>query len=430
MESRDVEAGVRFNPRRLRVESQADAKRLLEELGSDKAGIAIMSRKMQLVVVSVENVQARAAHLIKQVMLSKGGECATPRDTFLVDSKAPVRVIMMGTLGQFGRAIKNLSVQPFGLKALSAELKGLLARELGRAGVSAIDAGEHTLVFGGRTLVMGVVNTTPDSFSDGGRFWRFEDARERAIEMARAGADIVDIGGESTRPGADPVSLEEEVRRTVPLIESLAGEVSIPISIDTCKSQVAERALDAGASIINDISALRFDAEMTTLAAVRGAPVIMMHMQGIPRNMQEDPRYDDVVGDISRFLRERAQAAVEGGIEPGKIMVDPGIGFGKTAEHNLEIIRRIDELGSLGYPVVLGASRKRFIGTITGRPADQRVLGTAATVAFAIARGVDVLRVHDVEQMLEVVKVADAVAGRSRPFDGSESGDPTAEESG
>jgi dihydropteroate synthase len=200
----------------------------------------------------------------------------------------------------------------------------------------------------------------------------------------------------------------------VPLIESLAGEVQVPISIDTCKAEVAARALDAGASIINDISGLRFDPEMIPLASQRSAPVVIMHMQGVPRDMQENPTYEDVVADISRFLRRQAAQAIEGGIDPRKILVDPGIGFGKTVEHNLEIVRRIEEFRSLGYPVILGTSRKRFIGAVLDRPVDQRLLGTAATVAFAIARGVDMVRVHDVEEMVEIVKMADAVAGKSR----------------
>ncbi len=407
-----------LNLRVLRVEGQSDARALLEELGSDGAGVNIMSRKMVQLAVSVENVQARAAHIIKEVMLSRGGECATPRALLTLDGAERVRVVMIGTLTQFYSAVKNLSLQPFGLKALAEELRRLLrsvapAYEEPRS----IDACGRELVVGGRTLVMGVVNVTPDSFSDGGRFERFEDARARAVEIDRAGADIIDIGGESTRPGSEGITLEEELRRTIPLIDSLAGEVSSVISIDTCKARVAEKALDAGAGMVNDISGLRFDPDMIPLVGERGAPVVIMHMQGVPRDMQENPVYEDVVADICRFLRERAARAMEGGIEPGKIMVDPGIGFGKTVEHNLEIVRRIAEFRSLGFPVVLGTSRKRFIGAVLDRGVDERLLGTASTVAFAIARGVDVVRVHDVEQMLDVVRMADAAAGKHAEVD-------------
>ncbi len=412
-EAKETAVATRYNPRLVRVENEADAHRILEELGSDKAGVKIMSRKMLHLSVFVENVQARAAHIIKEVMLSKGAECATPKDLLVIDGTERVSVIMMGTLGQLRKVIKNLSVQPFGLKTLSRELKALLEAAFGPE-PRLLEAGSYTLEIGGRTLVMGVINTTPDSFSDGGSFDTLEKAHKRASEIAAAGADIIDIGGESTRPGAEPLPLEEELRRTVPLIESLAGELDVPISIDTYKSEVAGRALDAGACILNDITALRFDEKLAPLAAERGAPVILMHMQGEPRNMQENPQYGDVVGDISRFLRERAAAAIQAGISPERLLVDPGIGFGKTVEHNLEILRRIEEFRGLAYPLVLGTSRKRFIGSVLDRPVDQRLLGTAATVAFAISRGVDVVRVHDVEEMVEVVRMADAAAGKNR----------------
>jgi dihydropteroate synthase len=409
-------AGIRFNPHLVRVESESDARRILKELGSDPSGIKIMQRKMVYLVISVENVQARAAHIIKEVMLSKGGECSTPRELLLAEGTERLRVIMMGTLTQFRLVIRNFDRQPFGLKALAGELRAVIDSAIGPR-ERVLEAGGHELTMGGRTLVMGVINTTPDSFSDGGSFDTLEKARARALEMEKAGADIVDIGGESTRPGADPLPLAEELRRTVPLIESLAGELGVPISIDTYKSEVAARALDAGASILNDISALRFDEALAPLAAERGVPVILMHMQGEPRNMQENPRYDDVVADIARFLRERAAAAIEAGISPEKVLVDPGIGFGKTVEHNLEILRRIEEFHSLSYPLVLGTSRKRFIGSVLDRPVDERLMGTAATVAFAVARGVEVVRVHDVEEMVEVVRMSDAVAGKSREFE-------------
>jgi len=409
------ECSSRFNPRLLRVEGEDDARRLLEELGTDSIGASIMSKKMAHVVIKVENVEARAANVIKQVMLSKGGECATPRDTLLKMTEH-VSVIMIGTVRQFFEAVKNFSMQPFGLKALAGEVEALLRDALPHKGAThAIQAGEYTLKTGGRTLVMGVVNVTPDSFSDGGRFVELESAHAHALEMAASGVDIIDIGGESTRPGAEPVSVDEEARRTITFIESLAREIRVPISIDTYKAEIASMALDAGASLVNDISALRLDEKMAPLIADRGAPVILMHMRGTPGNMQESPVYDDVVGDILRFLRERSEFAREAGVMPEKIMIDPGIGFGKTVEHNLEIMRRLEEFKSLGYPLVLGASRKRFIGSVLEREVGERLMGTAATVAFAIARGVDIVRVHDVPEMLEVAKMADALAGKWRP---------------
>lgn len=405
--------GSRYRPRLLRVEGERSARDILEELGTDSAGAVIMSSKMVHAAIRVDNVQARASNVVKQVMLSKGGECATPRDALLKTTE-PVSIILMGTVKQLRAAAKNLSVQPFGLRELSLELKRFMEDSFGReADPRTMRAGRHQLSVGGRTLVMGVVNVTPDSFSDGGESFGFDDARRRALEMAEAGADVIDVGGESTRPGAEPVSFEEEERRTIPLVEALAGELDVPVSIDTYKAPIARMALDAGASIVNDISALRMDGELAPLVAARGVPLVLMHMQGEPRNMQEDPRYDDVVGEIAAFLRERAEYAIESGVDEDLIMVDPGIGFGKTVDHNLEILRRLEEFKALGYPLVLGTSRKRFIGSVLDRGVTERLMGTAATVAFAIARGVDMVRVHDVARMVEVVRMADAVAGKA-----------------
>lgn len=401
-----------FNTCLIDVENAAHARRLLEQLGADSGGVNIMRRKMRYLVISAENVQARATHIIKEVMLSRGGECATPREVYLLD-KDPVRVLMMGTITQFRRTIQNLRQQPFGLSRLAEELKVLIDREdselpSGRE----MKAGRHSISIGGRTLIMGILNVTPDSFSDGGLYSSREDAVARAHEMVEAGADIIDIGGESTRPGSEPVSLEEELNRTIPVIEAVASGTDIPISIDTYKSEVAKKALEAGAAIINDISGLRMDPEMIPLAAESKVPVVIMHMQGVPLNMQDNPEYEDVVLDIVKFLRERCLEAVAGGISDEMIIVDPGIGFGKTLHHNLEIIRRLEEFRSLGYPLLLGPSRKRFIGGVLGRETDDRVFGTAAAVSLAVEKGADIIRVHDVEQMADVVRMSDALAGR------------------
>jgi dihydropteroate synthase len=398
----------KHNARLLRVEGRIDARRILEELGSDTGGVAIMADKMTHLSISLEGVKARAAQIIKQVMLSKGGECATPRD-LLLKTTEPVDVIVIGNARQLRAVCQNLSVQPFGCKAIAAEIKALMARELIRR-TRVMKAGPYELRFGERTLVMGIINVTPDSFSEFGELFDFDAARGRALEMAAAGVDWIDVGGESTRPGADAVSLEEELRRTVPLIESIAPEVKVPVSIDTYKEGVARRALDAGAVIVNDISGLRLDPALAPLVAERKVPVCLMHMQGEPRTMQVDPTYDEVVRDIADELADRAEFAIESGIGEDMIMVDPGIGFGKTVGHNLEIIRRIEEFRSLGYPVVLGTSRKSFIGKVLGVKEDRRLIGTAATVAFAISRGVDVVRVHDVEEMVQVARMSDAMA--------------------
>ncbi|MBW3588611.1 MAG: dihydropteroate synthase [Actinobacteria bacterium] len=263
-----------------------------------------------------------------------------------------------------------------------------------------------------RTHVMGILNVTPDSFSDGGLFTDREAAISRGIEMAREGADIIDIGGESTRPGADPVPSDEEMRRVLPVVEGLARGTDAVISIDTTKAVVAEAAIEAGAAIINDVSAMRFDARMKDIARVSGAGVVLMHMVGEPRTMQQDPRYTDVVREVRQALDEWAAAANKSGISRESIAIDPGIGFGKTAGHNLLLLKEIRELTELSnYPVVVGPSRKSFIGTTLDLPVEERLEGTAAVVAWAVANGANVVRVHDVKEMVRVTRMVEAVGG-------------------
>jgi dihydropteroate synthase len=295
---------------------------------------------------------------------------------------------------------------------------------------------ERELALGERTLVMGIVNVTPDSFSGDGLGSDTEAAIAQGLRMVEEGADLLDIGGESTRPGSEPVSEEDELRRVVPVIEGLARQVSVPISIDSYKSAVARAGLAAGASIVNDISGLHHDLgagfvkpadlsrgspfdsaqgkrtprpTMAEVIAEAGAAVVIMHIQGTPRDMQKDPKYADVIGEISDYLEEGIASAVAAGLTQEQIAVDPGIGFGKTLEHNLEILRRLREFRALGCAVMVGASRKSMIGKILDLPADQRVEGTAATVALAIAAGADIVRVHDVKEMVRVARVADAI---------------------
>lgn len=262
--------------------------------------------------------------------------------------------------------------------------------------------------FGGGCLVMGVLNVTPDSFSDGGQFYSVERAVEHGLAMAAAGAAIIDIGAESTRPGSQPVDADEQIRRAVPVIEKIAAQIRTPISIDTSDPVVAKAAVAAGAAMLNDITALSNPA-MGTLAAKEGLPVCLMHIQGTPQTMQRNPQYGDVVQEVGAYLQQRAKAAEAMGIAPERIFIDPGIGFGKTAEHNLQLLNRLDNLCGLGYRVVVGTSRKRFIGDITGKAADQREFGTAATVAIAARQGVSIVRVHHVPAMVDVVKVANAI---------------------
>ncbi|HEX5525690.1 MAG TPA: dihydropteroate synthase [Solirubrobacterales bacterium] len=260
------------------------------------------------------------------------------------------------------------------------------------------------------TKLMGVVNVTPDSFSDGGLYLDPEAAIAHGRELAAAGAEILDVGGESTRPGAAPVDEAEELRRVVPVIQALA-DLDCEISIDTSKAAVAAAALDAGATIVNDVTALRGDPGMAGLCAERGCGVVLMHMLGEPRTMQEDPRYDDVVAEVKAFLAGRLEAAVAAGISEERVWLDPGIGFGKTAAHNLELLRRLGELRELGRPLVVGTSRKSFIGRIDGSAADERLGGTIASSLLAAAEGAEVLRVHDVAELRQALTVAAAILG-------------------
>jgi dihydropteroate synthase len=260
-----------------------------------------------------------------------------------------------------------------------------------------------------RTLIMGILNVTPDSFSDGGLFLNAQEAVLHGIRMVEEGADILDVGGESTRPGSEPVSLEEESRRVLPVIEGLAKRVKVPLSIDTTKSQVAERALEAGAALVNDTSGLQDDPRISTVAAKNGAALVLMHRKGQPKVMQKDPRYDDLIGEIASFLKASARKAKEAGVGEDQIIIDPGLGFGKTLEHNVYILNHLEELSSLGMPVLVGPSRKSFIGKILDLPVEGRLEGTAAAVAAAVLKGAAVVRVHDVKEMVRVVRVADAI---------------------
>ncbi len=262
----------------------------------------------------------------------------------------------------------------------------------------------------GRTLVMAVLNMTPDSFSDGGRFADVDRAVTRVRELIAAGADMIDVGGESTRPGAAGVSTAEELQRVLPVIEQLTTYHSpLTISIDTTKAEVAEKAVAAGARVVNDISALRFDPRMVEVVRDAGAGVVLMHMLGTPQTMQQNPQYDDVVAEVGDFLKERIAWAEAQGIRREQIAVDPGIGFGKTVEHNLQLLGRLEQFQSLGCPIVVGTSRKRFIGNVLGKEVNERVWGTAATVAWAVAHGAGIVRVHDVAEMVEVTRMTEAI---------------------
>jgi dihydropteroate synthase len=268
---------------------------------------------------------------------------------------------------------------------------------------------DYSLDLSQRTHIMGVLNVTPDSFSDGGLYFQRDKAIERGLSMARNGADIIDVGGESTRPYSEKISLQEELDRVIPVVQALSKELQIPLSIDTCKAQVARQALKAGACIINDISALRFDPDIISVAAEAGVPVILMHMKGTPGDMQRNPTYQNLIPEILDFLKEAIDRAVAGGIKKDMIIVDPGIGFGKSFDHNLQIIRELTQFSVLERPILLGTSNKAFIGHILNKEAHERDTGSMAAIAAGVLNGAHIVRVHNVKKTIETVKIIDAI---------------------
>ena len=394
-----------FPARVLHIATPADAERELHLIKVDSGGIAMMSAKMLTRCVKLTDLQCRQANILKQEMLALGGDAAVARGT-VACSIEKTDVILIGTDKQLHTLCSKLAPQPFGLPALAAELKQILTHATQRPKFWRIGQRDLSLE---RPLIMGILNVTPDSFSDGSLYSDPQRAIDRALEMAAEGADIIDIGGESTRPGAAPVSSEDELKRLIPVIAGLAGKTSCPISVDTWKSHVAQAAIDSGAAIINDISGFNFDPRMASVAARTSAGVVLMHTRGTPQSMQHDIVYTDLIGEIIHSLQQSLSMADEAGIERERIALDPGIGFGKLAVHNLEILRRLREFTCIGLPLLAGTSRKAFIGKVLNRETGQRTCGTAATVALAVNNGADILRVHDVREMRYVADMAHAI---------------------
>lgn len=389
------------------IRESGEIARELAKVGVDPRGIERLVPKGTVRLIKVRGLPAAAAHILKQTMLSIGGDVGVSYDS-LTMRNATTDAMILGSETHFRRLIENLKPQPLNLRDLSEEIERTLARfntRHFRVPVGQAGSPSHLKV-GGRTLLMGIVNVTPDSFSDGGEFLGLDQAVERCFQLADEGADIIDVGGESSRPGSEGVSADEELRRVMPVFERISGKVGVPISIDTVKPQVVREAAAAGASLVNDISGLR-DEKMVAAVAETGAAVIIMHMKGTPRTMQENPQYDDLMEEITDFLADRMEAAIRGGVPEDKILVDPGIGFGKTAEDNYRAIARLEELRCLGRPIVVGPSRKSFIGKVVKGSPRERVFGTAAAVALCIQHGADIVRAHDVREMKDVAAVAD-----------------------
>jgi dihydropteroate synthase len=393
--------------RSINIRSSEFAREEMSRIGVDPIGTALMLPKQFHYNLKLSGLTPPQANILKQEVLAVGGEAAVSKG--VVSCKVEqTDAILSATVKQYQRLIKKLRSQPYGLGDLSIELASVLSN---------LDTANALRFFKGRTrswdiskctLVMGVLNLTPDSFSDGGAYKDTASAVARAKEMMEEGADIIDVGGESSRPGAKAVSAAEELGRIIDVVEELSA-AGIPVSVDTVKSEVAARAIEAGAEVINDISALTSDEKMASVVSEGQAGLILMHMRGTPETMQDDIAYDDLMGELFKHLKERIEFAEATGIELDKIAIDPGLGFSKSMEANLEILGRLSELRALGRPILIGASRKSFIGKATGKDVAERLSGTLAAISAAVLGGARIIRAHDVSETVEAIKVLDAI---------------------
>ncbi len=395
-----------LSPRVLLVNSPDDAVREMRKIGVSEGGILAMTGKARTIAIKVSDACCPSAHVLKEQMLSLCGDAAVARDV-VTHKIETTDIILMGTHTQLSHLAERLSYQPFDLPALGEELGKILETLSGRT-VTVWRAGDHAIDLGERAHVMGILNVTPDSFSDGGHYLRPTAALDRALEMVGEGADIIDVGGQSSRPGSDPIPERDELKRVVPVIERIHEEWDGPISVDTCRSSVADEAIGAGASIVNDITAFTADPDIAAVTAKHGAGCVLMHMQGTPASMQDKPAYDDLMGEITFFLRRAVETAVAAGVPDDGIVIDPGLGFGKTVEHNLAILRHLPELAVLGKPILVGPSRKGFIGRVLDILVHDRLEGTLAATAYAVAQGARLVRVHDVRAVVRAVKMVEA----------------------
>ncbi len=391
--------------RYLHIDNVPETIRQMEAVGVDPTGIELMKGKTLHFNLKIEGINPRTANLLKQEILSLGGDAALDRKGLDCSAKE-TDAILMGTQKQLEQLFFKLRQYP-DLQPVAESLREAM-ENISKTHYS-IRCRKKTFTLGKRTFLMGILNVTPDSFSDGGLYSDPKKAISHGLRMVEEGADFIDVGGESTRPGSKPVGLDEELRRVIPVIETLAKEVEVPISIDTNKSTVAERAIKAGAQIINDISGLHFDPDLGKVAAREDVPLILMHMRGTPETMQKDIHYDSLFSEILQYLRESIQRAESAGLDPQQIIVDPGIGFGKTFEDNLLIIKNLPEFRILGKPLLLGTSRKSFIGKIVNGEANERLEGTLSSIALCVHNGAHIIRCHDVLQAKKAIAVADAI---------------------
>lgn len=395
---------MQYNMRIIEIKNQEQARKELPKINCDPGGMAIMSNKVVHKTIKVEHVLSKASLILKQTFLSKGGEAAVARGAADFSDEY-TDVLLSGSLKQFKQAIPQLKGQPWGLNQLAKDLETIIAANENFPHRT-YQLGQHSLsITPGKTLVMGILNVTPDSFSDGGRFNNLDAAMRHAEQMIKDGADIIDIGAESTRPyGSHKISADEELERLMPVLEKVLTNFSVPISIDTYKSSVAREALKAGAHIINDIWGLQFDPKMAKVVAEYNAPVVIMH------NQEGTDYQRDIMSHLLEFFRKSIEIGTAAGINANNFIIDPGIGFGKGLAENLAVMARLDELNSLGCPVLLAASRKKFVGEILDAPPDDRVEGTGASVVLGIIKGAaHIVRVHDVKAIARMARMTDAM---------------------
>lgn len=385
----------------------------MREVRVDPYGIKIMQPKALNYLIRLNSITNITANILKQEMLSLGGDVAVSRDALTGKAKK-TDCLLLGNSSQLNRLIVKLDKQPFGLAGLAKDLSAAL-QNYQKENIT-LDLGKFRFNLSKRSLLMGIVNLTPDSFSNDG-LYRSQEFGVRRSELEfveyvrgliRDGADIIDIGGESSRPGSKPVSVKEEIKRTLPVIKLLCKKVNIPVSIDTYKPEVAHAALDNGASLVNDITGLR-NAKMIKTVRKYAAGVVIMHMKGKPRTMQNKPHYSYLIEEIMDFLLQAVMRAQEAGIKKQSIIIDPGLGFGKTAEHNLRILDRLSDFKSLGLPILVGPSRKSFIGKVLKAPVENRIFGTLASCVLAVKNGAAILRIHDVKAVKQALEVTKAI---------------------
>ncbi len=390
--------------REIFIRSTSEAENIMQKIGVDEIGIRVMSPKTSYKYIYLKDMTLTQCHIIKQVALSNDTDAAVHKQV-ITGKVEKSDILLFGTLKQLNRIADSLSHQQFKLKEVAAEIKKIVENKKNRLWKfrgKELDLSE-------KKAIMGILNVTPDSFSDGGKFNKIDDALTRCETMIKEGADIIDVGGESTRPGAGKVNLDEELERVIPVIEKIKQNFDLPVSIDTYKSMVAIEAANAGVEIVNDISGLNFDDNMADVIAENKLGCCIMHILGTPEDMQKNPYYDDVIDEINDYFKGAIEKGLKAGIETESMVIDPGIGFGKRVIDNVTILNRLGEFNIHGLPVLIGLSRKSFMGKILGLDVDDRLYSTLGAQIVAFMRGADIIRVHDVKAAYDSLRIAEAI---------------------